>query len=133
MIIKPAKELALLLQTKVIIERAYADYIYKINGENKQLYLVSDQDNKFKTGPSISSDDNFSLTKEEAFDYLANEIKKLDRVRFFLLALPLSGAVDHVTVDINSNVIMRIIEYYDIMTDKILIRYDVLVEKVINQ
>ena len=130
-IIKPAKELALLLQTKVIIERANTEFVLKLNGTNKQLYLVSNDKNMFKSGYGpLINDNDFNLTQKEAFDYLCDKIKKLDRIRFHLLFLPITPSVDHVSVDINSNVIMRIIEYYDIMTDEILTRYDILIEKV---
>lgn len=135
MIEKPSKELSTLLQTRIMIERANSECVTKQDGVIfKQFYLLSDKSNAFTDfkssyGDIISYD--FKLTAKEAFHNLAEAIKAYAaRIRFHMLELPIAGSVDHVIADISSNVIVRMIEYYEIRSDEILTRYDVLVEKV---
>lgn len=132
--LKPAKELAILLQTKVMLDRANTEYSVKQDGSVfKQLNIIANSKNIFAInfGPAAGYD--FTLTQDEAFKALAEAIKNHgDRLRFHLLALPVNAGLEHLSVDINSNVIMRVIEAYEIRIDEIVTRYDILIEKVIK-
>lgn len=132
---RPAKELAVLLQNKVMLERAYTENLSKINGSNtrKQLVIISNEKDMFafSYGPAIGYDLEFTLTRNEAFNNLAEAIKSHgDRIQFLLLQVPINKSFDNVTVDVNNNVIIRIVEYYEVVLDEILTRYDVLIEKI---
>jgi hypothetical protein len=132
MILKPAKELAILLQTKVMIERANSEFITKHDGHLfKQFNIIANNKNMFALNCGPTAGYEFTLTQDDAFKALAEVIKKHgDRIKFHLLALPVGKTVDHVTLDINDNVIIRAIDFYEIRIDEILTRYDVIIEKV---
>lgn len=135
MIEKPAKELSLLLQTKIILERPIVDMLARHDVDIiKQFNLISNKKNIFllNIGPVID-DYNFCLNQDEAFKALAESVKSFaDRIRFHLPYLPISRGVEHCSADISNDVVMRIIEYYEIRIDEILTRYDVLIEKIIK-
>lgn len=134
MLNKPAKELAILLQSRVMLEVANSKEIAMINGNNDQFNIVANQKNQFllNRGPAMSIDHwDFSLTQDQAFKALADAIQSHgDRIKFHLLRLPVTKSIEHCMLDINGNVLIRAIEYYEIRIDEILTRYDVLVEKV---
>lgn len=135
---KPSKELAMLLQTKVMLERANTEIITRIDGNLiAQFNIISNSKNQFllNYGPAISGYDDweFSLTQDQAFSALAEVIKAHgDRIKFNLLMLPPGKQVEHSLIDLNNDVLIRVIEYYEIRLDEILTRYDVIVEKVIK-
>lgn len=132
---KPSKELAIRLQTKVMLERANTEYVVKHDGFLfKQFLIIANNKNQFvlNYGPGIENYE-FNLTQDEAFEGLAKAVMSHgDRIRFNALAMPVRGGIDHYLMDLNSDVIVRVIEYYEIKIDEILTRYDVLVEKVIK-
>ena len=132
---KPAKELAVLLQTKVMLERVDTEPGFKQNGDTiRQLNIVSNNKNQFVINYGVGADNyEFGLTQDQAFEALASAIQKHgDRIKFHALLMPARAGLEHCVMDLNSDVIMRAIEYYDVRIDEILIRYDVLVEKVIK-
>lgn len=135
MIEKPAKELAILLQTKIMLERVNTEPGMKSDGSNiKQFCLLANKQNEFAINyGAVVENLDFSLTQTEAFKNLTNAIQKHgDRIKFHALTMPARAGLEHCVMDLNSDVIMRIIEYYEIRTDEILTRYDILIEKIIR-
>jgi hypothetical protein len=135
MIEKPAKELAQLLQTKIILETPDMSMQIRHDGYvTKQLNLIANNKNIFllNIGPAIN-DYNFSLTQDEAFKALAEQIKLFgDRIKFNLLVIPYTRGIEYCRSDVYEKVTVRTIEYYEIKIDEILTRYDVLISKVIS-
>lgn len=133
----PARELSILLQTKVMLEAPNIDNDIKHDGNKfKQFNIVSNSKNQFllNIGPALD-EYNFSLTQDEAFKALSEVIQNCgDRLKFNILRLPIprNSGLEHCAVDLHENVIIRIIDYYEIRIDEILTRYDVLIEKVIK-
>jgi hypothetical protein len=135
MIEKPAKELAQLLQTKIILEVPDMSMRIRHDGQiTKQLNLVANNKNTFllNIGPAID-DYNFCLTQDEAFKALAEQVKLFgDRIKFNLLVIPYTRGVEYCCSDVYEKVTIRTIEYYEIRIDEILTRYDILISKVIS-
>ena len=135
MIEKPAKELAQLLQTKIILETPDMSMQIRHDGyTTKQLNLISDNKNAFllNVGPAID-DYNFSLTQDEAFKALAEQVKLFGNIiKFNLLVIPYTRGIEYCRSDVYEKVTVRTIEYYEMRIDEILTRYDILISKVID-
>jgi hypothetical protein len=132
MVIKPAKRLEEILVTKVVMDRANSKLLELGKIPNvTQLRLCENSEGKFQLeyGPSRENLE-FVLSEQEAFDKLAEAISEFRRVRFHALLMPVSRGIDHCSLDLHGNVLVRVIEYYEITIDESLTRYDVLVEKI---
>ena len=126
MIVNPAKLLHENLKN-VIVDRPNYETIYRMSEYKKQYMIKSNSRDLF----SVNFEDyDFSISKEEAFAGLAATIKSFSQhIKFNLMVLP-PNTVISASLNVVENTIIRIIEYYDIQCDEILISYDVLVEKV---
>lgn len=99
----------------------------RLNEDRKQLWILSNYKNMF-----CSDKENliFDISPEVGLGMLAAEIKKYSKnIKFNLLIIP-AKTVQYVRLDFFNNIIIRIIEYYEIRIDEILTRYDILIEKV---
>lgn len=129
-VVKPAKKLSLLLQSRMILETASTTSGLKFNGADvKQFHLIADSHNMFLCGYGPAVDlDNFTLMEDQAFEKLAGELGQLKKIKFHLPVLPVSRGVEHCSADLYRDVAIRVIEYYEIRIDEVLTRYDVLVQ-----
>ena len=126
MIINPANLLHENLKN-VVIDTFDYENIFRMSDNRKQLYIKSNSKDLFST--SFDSYD-FIVSKEDAFAGLAKAIKDFGmHVKFNLMVLPAKTVIS-ASLNVVEKTVIRIIEYYDIASDEILTRYDVLIEKV---
>ena len=126
MIINPASLLYENLK-EINISRPDYETISRMSDFKKQFYIKSNSKDLFST--TFDTYD-FTVSKEDAFKNLAISIKTFSQIiKFNLMVLP-PKTVLSASLNIIENIIIRIIEYYDIQCDEILTRYDVLIEKV---
>jgi hypothetical protein len=138
-VIKPAEKLTNVLRTRVVLERASSEQL-KLGGcavmngivaKLHQFHLIGNSENKFVLEYGVAHYDfKFELSEDEAFDKLADKLGEFGKVQFHLLWLPVSRGLEYCTAHIHDNVIMRVIEFYEIRSDEILTRYDILVSAI---
>ena len=124
--LKPAKLLNDHLYGLCVIDKPDLTSLHRLDDNRKQKYLISNKDNLFS---SNIDDLIFNVSAEDAFKNLAQTVIIHHHfIKFNLMVVPIK-AVEYTRLDFFNNVIVRVIEYYEIRIDEMLTRYDILIEK----
>lgn len=129
-VLKPARKLFEYLRPKAVLKKAHLSHFSKLGDPvgSHRYHLVGNEQGKFVAEYGVALENmEFTLTENEAFEKLAAFIAAHKKVRLHLLWLANRGVLN-CAVDIYHDVVMRVIEYYEIRSDEVLTRYDVLVE-----
>jgi hypothetical protein len=104
------------------------------NVPNLNQFNIVGLKGKFQFNIGVSSIlqlDAFELTYTEAYQLLLNKLIELKHIKFYSMIIP-NGSVEHAKLEEFINCTTRYIKQYEVITDEIYERWDVLVQKIMD-